>query len=139
MTDAIHRKQHDVGATNETGQQRRVVFDAGVMMEKGAAVTLHDRSTLRDLMRASTDIEDTATAKMRRIGNGPLTRREQKADAGLDGGEFLTQGFALALELVTCPLSLGARFDRCRQAFLKPLSTRRLQFEAVIELYNRLA
>src|SRR5215472_10120861 len=109
------------------------------MMEKSAAVTLHDRSTLRDLMRASTDIKDTATAKMRRIGNGPLTRGEQKADTGLDGGEFLTQGFAPALKLVTRPLSLGARLNRCRQTFFKSLSTRRLQFEAVIELCDRLA
>src|ERR1700751_2411487 len=109
------------------------------MMEKSAAVTLHDRSALWDLMRASTDIEDTATAKMHRIGNGPLMRGEQKADAGLDGGEFLTQGFALTFELVTPAFSLGAHLDRRRQAFLKALSTRRLEFEAVIELGDRLA
>jgi hypothetical protein len=66
-------------------------------------------------------------------------RGEQKADAGLDGGKFLTQGFTLAFELATRPLSLGARFDRCCQAFLKSLSARRLHFEAVIELCDRLA
>jgi hypothetical protein len=58
VTDAVDREEDQVGATDEAGQQGRIVFDAAVMVKEARARALDDGARLRNLARPASNIED---------------------------------------------------------------------------------
>jgi hypothetical protein len=58
VADAVDWEEDHVGATDEAGQQRRIVFDASVMVKEARARALDDGARLRNLAGPASNMED---------------------------------------------------------------------------------
>src|SRR5262245_61468763 len=58
MADAVDREQHNVGAADQALNERGVVLEAAIVMQKAAVRALHQTLELRNLMAAAADIEN---------------------------------------------------------------------------------
>src|SRR5579863_1316171 len=65
VADAIDRKERDVGAADEAGQEVWPLFDAAVMMNEPARGLLDDHAQPRDLVWPTADIEQGQAAEIK--------------------------------------------------------------------------
>src|SRR5215510_14276425 len=86
MADAINRKQRNVRAADQARNERGVVLNAAVVVQKAAIQPLHQILELRNLMAAAADIENAelmqveAISRSATVSSATSASRSRSAD-----------------------------------------------------------
>src|SRR5262245_46216438 len=106
MANAVYGKQDAVSPADETGKQRRIVFEAAIVMQEAAVRSFHQRLHTRRLVCAASDVEHALVIQVDGVIWLVVLAGEQNRKLPLHGGNLVTQGVALPLGKITRALSL---------------------------------